>query len=120
MNKYITALLVVLAATGVEAQSYQSALKIALSDVTIEDICHQQEFKGVEQDILSIIETFKQIKKDEEREPAQTKGMFQTHLSDKSDSTITPHCITYYKHQFNLPHPSLRTCIQIRAPNRIA
>ena len=72
MNKYITALLVVLAATGVEAQSYQSALKIALGDVNIEDLCHKQAFKGVEQEILSVLEAFKQIKEDEETEPAQS------------------------------------------------
>ena len=29
MNKYITALFIVLAATGVEAQTYQSVLKVA-------------------------------------------------------------------------------------------
>ena len=38
MNKYITALLVVLATTGVEAQTYQSALKAVLGDVAIENL----------------------------------------------------------------------------------
>ena len=47
MNKYITALLVVLATTGVEAQSYQSVLKIALGDVNIEDLCHQQALRAL-------------------------------------------------------------------------
>ena len=47
MNKYITVLLVVLAATGVEAQDCQSALKIALGDVGIEDLSRQQAFTGV-------------------------------------------------------------------------
>ena len=37
-NRYITALLVVLTSTGVEAQTIQSALKLALSEVAIEDI----------------------------------------------------------------------------------
>ena len=37
MNKYITALLVVLATTGVEAQNYQSVLKLVLGDVNVED-----------------------------------------------------------------------------------
>ena len=60
MNKYITALLVVLASTGVEAQTYQSALRIALGDATIEDLCHKQTFKGIEQDILSVLDAIKQ------------------------------------------------------------
>ena len=38
MNKYITALFVVLAATGVEAQTYQSALKAALENCSLEEI----------------------------------------------------------------------------------
>ena len=33
VNRYITALLVVLAATGMEAQTYQQALKFALTDI---------------------------------------------------------------------------------------
>ena len=37
MNKYITALLVVLATTGVEAQTYQSALKAAMDNATLEE-----------------------------------------------------------------------------------
>ena len=105
MNKYITALLVVLAATGVEAQSYQSALKIALGDVNIEDLCHKQAFKGVEQEILSVLEAFKQIKEDEEIEPAQSKAALTSQSNNNQES------------QLFLPNPSLRTGIKIRAPS---
>ncbi len=48
MNKYITALLVVLATTGVEAQNYQSVLKLVLGDVNVEDFYRLKEFKGSE------------------------------------------------------------------------
>ena len=34
VNRYITALLVVLAATGMEAQTYQQALRFALNDIS--------------------------------------------------------------------------------------
>lgn len=120
MNKYITALLVVLAATGVEAQSYQSALKIALGDVNIEDLCHQQAFKGVEQDILSILETFKQIKEDENIEPAQSKAIFVTDLSDKYSTELNSNSNNNQEQQLFLPNPSLRTGIKIRAPSAIS
>ena len=76
MNKYITTLLVILASTGVEAQTYQSALRIALGDTTIEDLCHKKAFKGIEQDILSILDAIKQIKEEEEIEPAESQIAF--------------------------------------------
>ena len=117
MNKYITALLVVLATTGVEAQNYQSALKIALGDVTIEDLCHQQAFKGVEQEILSVLETFKQIKEDEETEPAQNKAVYVTDLYDNYSTALIVKSKNNQKLQLFLPNPSLRTGIKIRAPS---
>ena len=118
MNKYITALLVVLATTGVEAQSYQSVLKIALGDVNIEDLCHQQAFKGVEQDILSVLEAFKQIKEDEEIEPAQNKAVFVADLYDNYPTDFKAKSNNYQKLKQFLPNPSLRSGIKIRAPNR--
>lgn len=117
MNKYITALLVVLASTGVEAQTYQSALRIALGDATIEDLCHKQTFKGIEQDILSILDATKQIKEEEEIEPAQSQIAFISELSDK----YTPVFTLYSNHTLQLssflPNPSLRSGIKIRAPS---
>ena len=95
MNKYITALLVVLAATGVEAQSYQSALKIALGDVNIEDLCHKQAFKGVE----------------------QSKAAFVTDLFDNYSIALTSQSNNNQESQLFLPNPSLRTGIKIRAPS---
>ena len=78
MNKYITALLVVLAATGVEAQSYQSALKIALGDVNIEDLCHKQAFKGVEQEICQFLKPLSRLKKTKKQSQHKAKAVFVT------------------------------------------
>ena len=117
MNKYITALLVVLATTGVEAQSYQSVLKIALGDVNIEDLCHQQAFKGVEQEVLSVLEAFKQIKEDDEVEPVQNKAIFVADLYEKYPIALISQSNNNQELQLFLPNPSLRTGINIRAPN---
>ena len=117
MNKYITALLVVLATTGVEAQNYQSALKIALSDVNIEDLCHQHAFKGVEQEVLSVLEAFKQIKEDDEVEPVQNKAIFVADLYEKYPIALISQSNNNQELQLFLPNPSLRTGINIRAPN---
>ena len=58
-NRYITALLVVLTSTGVEAQTIQSALKLALSEVTIEDIVSSSGKQALTADILSVIQSLK-------------------------------------------------------------
>lgn len=117
MNKYITALLVVLASTGVEAQTYQSALRIALGDATIEDLYHKQAFKGIEQDILSILDAIKQIKEEEEIEPAQSQIAFISELSDKYTPVFTLYSNHTQQLSSFLPNPSLRSGIKIRAPS---
>ncbi len=67
VNRYITALLVVLAATGMEAQTYQQALKFALTDIPYDEFIQQPEAKALEEDILCAI---KIIKEASEKEPA--------------------------------------------------
>ena len=56
MNKYITALLVVLATTGVEAQTYQSALKAAMDNATLEEFC-----KGHDLDVEALKKKLEEI-----------------------------------------------------------
>ena len=119
MNKYITVLLVVLAATGVEAQDCQSALKIALGDVGIEDLSRQQAFTGVGQEILSVLEAFKQMKDDEEFEPAQSKAVYTADRTDRFPAS-TAYSDIHQEQQLFLPNPSLATGIQIRAPSPAA
>ena len=60
VNRYITALLVVLAATGMEAQTYQQALKFALTDISYDEFIQQPEAKALEEDILYVIKAIKQ------------------------------------------------------------
>ena len=119
MNKYITVLLVVLAATGVEAQDCQSALKIALGDVGIEDLSRQQAFTGVGQ-VLSVLEAFKQMKDDEEFEPAQSKAVYTADRTDRFPAASTSYSDIHQEQQLFLPNPSLTTGIQIRAPSPAA
>lgn len=120
MNKYITVLLVVLAATGVEAQDCQSALKIALGDVGIEDLSRQQAFTRVGQEILSVLEAFKQMKDDEEVEPAQSKAVYTADRTDRFPAASTSYSDIHQEQQLFLPNPSLTTGIQIRAPSPAA
>ena len=65
VNRYITALLVVLAATGMEAQTYQQALKFALTDISYDEFTQQPEAKALEEDLLCVIKAIKAASADE-------------------------------------------------------
>ena len=65
VNRYITALLVVLAATGMEAQTYQQALKFALTDISYDEFIQQPEAKALEEDLLCVIKAIKQASEEE-------------------------------------------------------
>ena len=65
VNRYITALLVVLAATGMEAQTYQQALRFALTDISYDEFIQQPEAKALEEDILCAIKAIKEASEDE-------------------------------------------------------
>ena len=65
VNRYITALLVVLAATGMEAQTYQQALKFALNDISYDEFIQQPEAKALEDDILFVLKAIKAASEDE-------------------------------------------------------
>ena len=116
MNKYITALLVVLATTGVEAQNYQSVLKLVLGDVNVEDFYRLKEFKGSEKDILSIIETFRLIE-EKETEPVKKLAALITDSAKVNSAELFSLLHEYKKQQCFLPIPSIRTGIKIRAPS---
>lgn len=112
MNKYITALLVVLATTGVEAQNYQSVLKLVLGDVNVEDFYRLKEFKGSEKDILSIIETFRLIKEEKETEPVKKLAALITDSAKVNSAELFSLLHEYKKQQYFLPIPSIRTGIK--------
>lgn len=64
MNKYIAALLVILAATGMEAHTYQSALKLAVGNLSYEEFIKQPQARALEDDLLAIIKAIKKAKHD--------------------------------------------------------
>ena len=84
----------------------------------IEDLCHQQAFKGVEQDILSVLEAFKQIKEDEEIEPAQNKAVFVADLYDNYPTDFKAKSNNYQKLEQFLQTLRRGVELKIRAPNR--
>ena len=65
VNRYITALLVVLAATGMEAQTYQQALKFALTDISYDEFIQQPEAKALDEDILCVLKAIKAASEEE-------------------------------------------------------
>ena len=117
MNKYITALFVVLAATGVEAQTYQSALKAALENCSLEEIYHHVEQCGIETELLPIIEAFKNIQKEKKKTPTYSKANLL--VCEDTTSKSVNDILTNYNKQTHiyLQNPSNNGTIIIRAPN---
>lgn len=119
MNKYITALLIVLATTGVEAQNYHSALKAVLGDVTYEKYILNEPLASFENELKSIIETIRQIQSKDETEPAYKHDIWTTSFTfgsaiavDRSASEISAPSSLH-------PIANVLTGINIRAPSYI-
>lgn len=116
VNRYITALLVVLAATGMEAQTYQQALKFALTDISYDEFIQQPEAKALEEELLCVI---KAIKEASEEDTPSIKHMFTpvSLLGEASDILTEIHTNIYFhpilEHKCKVPYGS----IVIRGPN---
>ena len=84
VNRYITALLVVLAATGMEAQTYQQALRFALTDISYDEFILQPEAKALEEDILSVIKAIKEASEDHHFPSAIQKADTSANLTESN------------------------------------
>ena len=116
VNRYITALLVVLAATGMEAQTYQQALKFALTDISYDEFIQQPEAKALEEDILYVIKAIKQASEEENMSEhhyhqAAVIAAAKTDILTDSHLNICFHPVVV--HKYKAPFGS----IVIRGPN---
>lgn len=116
VNRYITALLVVLAATGMEAQTYQQALKFALTDISYDEFIQQPEAKALKEDILYVIKAIKQASEEENLSEhhyhqAAVLAAAKTDILTDSHSNICFHPVVV--HKYKAPFGS----IVIRGPN---
>ena len=116
VNRYITALLVVLAATGMEAQTYQQALKFALNDISYDEFIQQPEAKALEDDILCVLKAIKQASEDESI--AEHHHFLSATIPAESTDILTENHshICFYpaeEHKYKAPYGS----IVIRGPD---
>lgn len=115
VNRYITALLVVLAATGMEAQTYQQALRFALTDITYDEFIQQPEAKAIEEDLLHVLKAMKEVSEEDENHhiypSLAISALASTDILTESHSYISFSPETHYKYQ--APYGS----IVIRGPN---
>ncbi len=82
VNRCIVTMLVVLATTtGVEAQVYHSALKLALSDISKDGVMAPTEAKAIENDIKSIIRVVKKTQDNNAHAQHLNKDAFFTRES---------------------------------------
>lgn len=117
MNKYITAFLVVLTATGVETQTYQAILKATLGDVAIENLYTYQDFKDLEDNITNIIKLLYEEHKDNKTQPTQEK-YFICQVDTTIIGKITDCCLlNINNNKANLPYKTITNPIFIRGPN---
>ena len=115
MNRYITALLVVLTATGLEA--YQSALKAARGgDVALEELCRHSAFQGKEAEILSFIRAINSVEQRDDQEPAHAPWVAQVD-SEGPAGRVTCGLSVADRDEATRLSPALTTAIQIRAPS---
>ena len=116
VNRYITALLVVLAATGMEAQTYQQALKFALNDISYDEFIQQPEAKALEDDILCVLKAIKQASEDESI-AEHHHFLSATLATDTTDILTDIHPHIYFhplvEHKYKAPYGS----IVIRGPD---
>ena len=116
VNRYITALLVVLAATGMEAQTYQQALKFALTDISYDEFIQQPEAKALEEDLLYVIKAIKEASENDNI--AEHFHSSSAVLSANNSDILTDfsHHICFYPiiaHKYKAPYGS----IVIRGPD---
>ncbi len=116
VNRYITALLVVLAATGMEAQTYQQALKFALTDISYDEFIQQPEAKALEEDILCALKAIKAASEDESI--AEHHHVLSAALATETSDILTDKhsYICFYPHigsKYRAPYGS----IVIRGPD---
>lgn len=118
VNRYITALLVVLAATGMEAQTYQQALKFALTDISCDELIQHPEAKALEEGIRCVIKAIKEASEDD-HVPTQHFTSSAISAADAADILAeNRHSVCFYPvvgHKYKAPYGS----IVIRGPNRL-
>lgn len=116
MNIYITTLLVVLAATGIEPQMYQSAVKVALGNYSIEQIRNDVLLRHVASDIHSVVKVYKKIAESKRTEPQKIRQSFTTKAHYRCAPSYAL-STNYEREEYPyLPNPTINTAIIIRAP----
>ena len=114
VNRYITALLVVLAATGMEASTYQQALRYAVTDISYEEFIQHPEAKALEEDVLCAI---KAIKEASDEELSTEHHYLSAVLTGSADIMTENHHFIYYHPTTGHPYKAPLGSIVIRGPD---
>lgn len=116
MNSYLTALLVLLTATGIEARDCSLALKVVWDMHALEENCLNNHLEGFDTDLLEIIQAFTQSKRNHVKQPQSVHYQSLSILpvaqqrQDKSLENVTWFvglCMKTFLTQINIRAPSL-------------
>ncbi len=118
MNKYITLFLVLLTATGSEAQALKSALVAVNEGVSIEDILTPEQLCAIDSDIMSVL---KELQIESYENDTNIPYYFQTPITSPScnytgaltHSAVEENKIKGKRLMF------VESAISIRAPSRL-
>ncbi len=117
MTRYITLLLVALAATGLEAQTYGAALKMALADPGVRQVMMQQpEMASLRDDLLSAVKSLVRSQRHINNNYPSTHSVAQAGISPAPIGMAT-HSISALTEQPEPLTSMTRHAIEIRAPS---
>ncbi len=117
MNSYLTALLVLLTATGIEARDCSLALKVVWDMHALEENCLNNHLEGFDTDLLEVIQTLTQSKRNHVKKsqsvhyqslpiiPITQQG--QDKSLQNVNTWIIGSCMKVFLTQINIRAPSL-------------
>lgn len=117
-ERYIKALLIVLAATGVETQLISYAQKTSVGEFAVAENLSQSEFKTLRADILSVVNALKNLNNhsgDDETYHPYGSGLASKNLLSDCRKAVSARNIYFYHPCFSLA--ANRKSIKIRAPS---
>lgn len=117
MNSYLTALLVLLTATGIEARDCSLALKVVWDMHALDENCLNNRLEGFDTNLLEVIQALTQSKRNHERKSQNVHYLSlpvlpieqQWHDTDllNVNISIVGLCMKVFLTQINIRAPSL-------------
>lgn len=102
-NRYIAALLVVLTATGIEAYTYEAAVRDALTRMSYEEACLPGDAQELRNGILEIIKALKDSSNEDEKRLLPSQHAIDAITNTTTHNSDVCHNVTVFSsHNYSL------------------